>query len=94
MPTGKHYFIEQTEDRRYAVRAKGTDRASGIFDTQRAAIDHAHELNLDDHPNAVPCSCSGLLCSCIHFSEAFRFKEEICDEKTIDSVPWSKPCAL
>jgi hypothetical protein len=51
MPTGKHYFIEQTEDRRYAVRAKGSERASGTFDTQREAINHAHELNPDDRPD-------------------------------------------
>jgi uncharacterized protein YdaT len=51
MSTGKHYFIEQTEDRRYAVRAKGSEHASGIFDTQREAIDYAHELNPDDHPD-------------------------------------------
>jgi len=51
MPTGKHYFIEQTDDRRYAVRAKGSERASGTFDTQREAIDRAHELNADDRPD-------------------------------------------
>jgi len=48
MPTDKHYFIEQTEDGRYAVRGKGSDRASGVFDTQHEAIDHAHELNPND----------------------------------------------
>jgi hypothetical protein len=51
MSTGKHYFIEQTEDGRYAVRGKGSDRPSGVLDTQREAIDHAHELNPDDRPD-------------------------------------------
>ncbi len=51
MSTGKHYFVEQTEDGRYAVRGKGSDRASGVFDTQREAIDRAHELNSRDHPD-------------------------------------------
>ena len=30
MSTGKHYFVEQTDDGRYAVRAKGSQRASDI----------------------------------------------------------------
>lgn len=50
MSAKKHYFIEQTNDERYAVRAKGSHRASGIFDTQHEAIDRAHELNPNDHP--------------------------------------------
>jgi hypothetical protein len=37
MPTGKHYFVEQTQDGRYAVRAKGSQRASGLRDTQGEA---------------------------------------------------------
>jgi uncharacterized protein YdaT len=51
MSTGKHYFIEQTDDGRYAVRAKGSDRASEILDTQREAIERAKELNPDDRPD-------------------------------------------
>lgn len=38
MSTDKHYFIEQTDAGRYAVRAKGSERASDILDTQREAI--------------------------------------------------------
>jgi len=34
MPTDEHYFIEQTEDGRFAVRAKGSARASAVLDTQ------------------------------------------------------------
>ena len=30
MSTDEHYFIEQTEDARFAVRAKGSARASAI----------------------------------------------------------------
>ncbi len=51
MSTGKHYFIEQTDDGRYAVRSKGSERASDILDTQRAAIERVKELNPDDHPD-------------------------------------------
>jgi uncharacterized protein YdaT len=51
MPTEKHYFVEQTDGGRYAVRARGSKRASGLFDTQREAIDQANELNPHDHPD-------------------------------------------
>jgi len=51
MGTGKHYFVEQTADRRYAVRAKGAPRAAAILDTQREAIEHVKELNPNDHPD-------------------------------------------
>ena len=51
MSTGKHYFVEQTDDGRYAVRAKGSQRASDIVGTQRAAIARIHELNPNDHPD-------------------------------------------
>jgi uncharacterized protein YdaT len=51
MSTEKHYFVEQTDDHRYAVRARGSQHASGIFDTQREAIDQANKLNPDDHPD-------------------------------------------
>ena len=51
MSTGKHYFVEQTDDGRYAVRAKGSNRASDVLNTQREAIDRVHELNPNDHPD-------------------------------------------
>jgi uncharacterized protein YdaT len=51
MSTGKHYFIEQTGDGRYAVRAHGAERASEVLDTQRDAIDRVHELNPYDRPD-------------------------------------------
>lgn len=50
MSTGKHYFIERADDG-FAVRAKGSKRASAIVDTQREAIDLAKEFNPDDHPD-------------------------------------------
>jgi hypothetical protein len=37
MSTGKHYFVEQTDNGQYAVRARGSERASDILDTQRDA---------------------------------------------------------
>lgn len=49
MSTGKHYFVEQTDDGRYAVRGKGSQRASDILDSQRTAIERAGELNPRDH---------------------------------------------
>lgn len=51
MSTDKHYFVEQTDDGRYAVRAKGSARASDILDTQREAIERVKELNPDDRPD-------------------------------------------
>lgn len=47
----KHYFVEQTDDHRYAVRAKGAQRASDVLDTQREAIDRVNELNPNDRPD-------------------------------------------
>lgn len=51
MSTGKHYFVEQTANGPYAVRAKGSEKASAILDTQQAAINRIKELNPDDHPD-------------------------------------------
>jgi hypothetical protein len=34
MPTDEHYFIEQTDGGRFAVRVKGSARASAVLDTQ------------------------------------------------------------
>jgi hypothetical protein len=44
MSTGKHYFIEQNDEGKFAVRAKGAERASAVFDTQGEAIGHAKSL--------------------------------------------------
>jgi hypothetical protein len=51
MSTDKHYFVEQTEDLHYAVRARGSQRASAVVDTQRKAIDLVREFNPNDHPD-------------------------------------------
>lgn len=51
MSIKNHYYIEQTEDGRYAVRSEGSDRASAVLDTQREAIERARELNPNDHPD-------------------------------------------
>lgn len=51
MATKKHYFIEQTGDGKYAVRAKGSQRASSIVDSQSAAVSRVLELNPDDRPD-------------------------------------------
>lgn len=51
MSTNEHYYVEQTTDGRYAVRGKNSERASGVYDTQREAIDRARELNPNDRPD-------------------------------------------
>jgi Uncharacterized protein conserved in bacteria (DUF2188) len=60
MSTGKHYFIEQTDDGDYAVRAEDATRASARLPTQRAAYDKALEFNPDDHPNIERVSGSSI----------------------------------
>ena len=50
MPTEKHYFIERNEDKKYTVKTAHAARASGVFDTQKEAIDYALELNPNDRP--------------------------------------------
>jgi hypothetical protein len=49
MSTDNHYFVEKNEDEKFAIRAKGSDRASGLFETQ--AIPQVKELNPADHPD-------------------------------------------
>jgi hypothetical protein len=51
MSTGKHYFVEQTDDSDYAVRAEDSERASARLPTQKAAYEKALEFNPDDRPN-------------------------------------------
>ncbi len=51
MSTGKHYFIEQNADGTFAVRAKDSERASALFNTQQEAEQHVRSLNPDDKPD-------------------------------------------
>jgi hypothetical protein len=51
MSTGKHYFIEENDEGKYAVRAKGSDRASRLADTQKEAEKLVKQFNPDDHPD-------------------------------------------
>jgi hypothetical protein len=51
MATDKHYYVERTAEGRYAVRARGSERASGLFVTQAEAIAYANTLNANDHPD-------------------------------------------
>jgi uncharacterized protein YdaT len=51
MSTDNHYFVEKNENGKFAVRAKGSDRASGLFETQAEAIARVKELNPADHPD-------------------------------------------
>lgn len=51
MSTGKHYFIEENADGKFAVRAKDGERASGLFNTQKEAEEHVRQLNPEDHPD-------------------------------------------
>ena len=41
--------MEQTDDGRYAVRARGSRRVSGLRDTQNEVRALAKKLNPDDH---------------------------------------------
>lgn len=51
MPTDKHYFIEEKKDGKFAVRAKGSKRASVLVDSQGEAIRVAKQFNPEDHPD-------------------------------------------
>jgi hypothetical protein len=53
MPTKKHYFIEATDSGRFAVRAKESQRATAIVDTQREALDLVKILNPNDFPDVA-----------------------------------------
>jgi hypothetical protein len=49
--TDKHYFVEKNTQGKFAVRAKGSLRASRLFDTQKEAEDYAKKLNPADKAN-------------------------------------------
>jgi hypothetical protein len=49
--TGKHYFIEEDADGRFAVRAKESERASKLFNSQKEAEAYVKELNPEDRPD-------------------------------------------
>jgi hypothetical protein len=51
MATAKHYFIERRDDGHFAATAKGGQRASGLFDTQKRAIEFVREVNPNDRPD-------------------------------------------
>ena len=44
------YFVERRPEGDYAVRRKGSERASDVLDTQKEAIERARELNPDRSP--------------------------------------------
>jgi hypothetical protein len=49
--TDQHYFIEENGDGKFAVRAKESQRASGLRNTQKQAEVLAKKLNPDDKPD-------------------------------------------
>jgi hypothetical protein len=51
MSTGKHYFIEENEAGKFAVRAKGSERASRLLDTQKQGEAIVKQFNPDDRPD-------------------------------------------
>ena len=51
MSTGKHYFIEENEDGKFAIRAKGSQRASRLANTQKEAEKLVKQFNPDDKPD-------------------------------------------
>ena len=51
MSTGKHYFIEENEDGKFAVRSEGSQRASRLANTQKEAEKLVKQFNPDDKPD-------------------------------------------
>jgi hypothetical protein len=51
MTTDRHYFIEQHGHGKFAVRAKGSEQASRLCNTQKQAEAVVKTLNPDDKPN-------------------------------------------
>ena len=51
MSTGKHYFIEENGNGKFAIRAKGSQRASRLADTQKEAERLVKQFNPEDHPD-------------------------------------------
>jgi hypothetical protein len=49
--TDKHYFIEENRDGKFAVRAKGSQRASGLLNMQKQAEALVKKLNPNDKPD-------------------------------------------
>lgn len=49
--TGKHYFIEANESGKFAVRARGSKRASRLASTQREAEQIVRQFNPGDKPD-------------------------------------------
>lgn len=50
MSTEKHYFIEEKNQGRYAVRARGSWRANKLVGSQKAARKLVKSLNPNDKP--------------------------------------------
>ena len=50
MSTEKHYFIEEKDQGKFAVRARGSWRANKVVETQKAAKQLVRALNPNDKP--------------------------------------------
>jgi len=50
MCTGKHYLIEEKDEGKFAVRARGSWRAHKVLDSKEAAQKLAKSLNPNDEP--------------------------------------------
>lgn len=50
MSTEKHYFIEEKDEGKFAVRARGSWRANKVVETQSAAKQLVKTLNPNDKP--------------------------------------------
>ena len=51
MTTDQHYFIEENKDGKFAVRAKGSQQASRLCDTQKEAEELVKKFNPNDKPD-------------------------------------------
>lgn len=50
MSTEKHYFIEEKDEGKFAVRARGAWRANKLVETEEAAEELVKSLNPNDNP--------------------------------------------
>jgi len=50
MSTEKHYLIEEKEEGKYAVRARGSWRGNKVVDSKEAVENLAKPLNPNDEP--------------------------------------------
>lgn len=51
MSTNKHYFLEENDEGKFAIRTAESPKASSLHNTQEEALAEVRRLNPDDHPD-------------------------------------------